>query len=224
MPSDLPHGDRVVYVFLEMLSLALLFTAIDGLLNGKLSTFFVCIVAAIVFFAAGIRIIAIKRLLGLRTSSLQTGNINKEPVTANDGTKRMFLQLFVGCSSQHGLDNCRGYMKRLQRWSEGTGGWSVLINSPVPLLWGNIDVESCSLIADMSQPLNIFFVDENNKFPILWTRQVPNTMMSVLRTMTPSDVLKIDVMVRADGTEDAETSIEVTMAKVWDEFTAEMIP
>jgi hypothetical protein len=54
MPDELPSGDRAAYLFLEMISLAFVFGAVEDLLAGKLVICVVALACAVLFFLAAI--------------------------------------------------------------------------------------------------------------------------------------------------------------------------
>ena len=54
MPDELPRGDKAIYVFLEMIALAFVFAAVERLFDGKPWQVATALVAALVFFIAGI--------------------------------------------------------------------------------------------------------------------------------------------------------------------------
>jgi hypothetical protein len=65
MADELPSGDRAVYIFLEMIALGFVLTAIDTVVNGKAPIVWLsCFVLSIIFFLAGIKWPQIKQVLG----------------------------------------------------------------------------------------------------------------------------------------------------------------
>lgn len=65
MPDELPRGDKAIYVFLEMIALAFVFAAVERLFGGKPWQVVAALVAALVFFIAGIAWSRIKAWIGL---------------------------------------------------------------------------------------------------------------------------------------------------------------
>lgn len=70
MVDELPSGDRAVYLFLEMIALGFVLTAIDAVVNGKAPIVWLsCFALSVIFFLAGIKWPQIKQVSGEQFSN-----------------------------------------------------------------------------------------------------------------------------------------------------------
>jgi hypothetical protein len=72
--------------------------------------------------------------------------------------QRRFVQVLVRCATESPLDNCRGQLLRILKWSQGD--WQpTLVDESLDLLWSNADIASVTLEPGNDKRLNVFFVD-----------------------------------------------------------------
>jgi|GEM_PF-6939864 hypothetical protein len=156
-----------------------------------------------------------------RTPKLVIDRWNTLKTRASDGSQRLFVQILVKCGSEGSIDDCRGYIKQVSKWSNSDNCWIPLIDQSLPLLWSNIDQPICTLWFDLGQALNVFFIDNITGRITPCSQRIPFWMSDALSSVTPSDILKFDILITAKDCAPASPALKIELAQEWDEITIE---
>jgi hypothetical protein len=132
--------------------------------------------------------------------------------------KRRYVQVLIKCETEAPIENCRGQLRRISKWthdSDGNDGkWETThINETLDLLWSFVDEPTLTLEHGAPRRLNIFFVENTSRNMVIWTR------MRVGLASAPSDRFKFDIRVAGDECTPKYFSVEVAIGDQWNELT-----
>jgi len=131
--------------------------------------------------------------------------------------QRKFVQLLVKCATESPLDNCRGQLLRILKWSNGE--WRPThVDESLDLLWSNIDMPSIALEPGDDRQLDIFFVDSGTRNISPFAERMS---MRLLLVSAPSDIFRFDVRVAAKDCPPKYVSVKVTFGQNWDDLALE---
>ena len=133
--------------------------------------------------------------------------------------QRRFVQVLVRCATESPLDNCRGQLLRILKWSQGD--WQpTLVDESLDLLWSNADIASVTLEPGNDKRLNVFFVDSATRNILPFAERMS---MRLLLVSVPFDVFRFDVRVAAKDCLPKYVSVKATFGQNWDDVTIERI-
>lgn len=131
--------------------------------------------------------------------------------------QRRFVQVLVKCVTENPLDDCRGQLLRILKWS--SDDWQpTSFDESVDLLWSNIDRPSITLEPGNDRRLNVFFVDSATRIISAFAQSMS---MRLLLTSAPSDIFRFDVRVAAKDCPPMYVSMKVTFGQNWDDLVVE---
>lgn len=136
--------------------------------------------------------------------------------------ERRFFQVLVKCGTDSPLEDCRGQLLRVSKWSLRGGQWEpTQVDEVLNLLWSNIDVPSVTLEPGADRRLNIFFVQKG-----LWQLEPWTDRKSFRMTLpcSPSGIFKFDIRVAAKDCRPEYMSLKITVGQTWNELSIETLP
>jgi hypothetical protein len=143
------------------------------------------------------------------------------PVT-RPGADRVVAQLEVKNTTEVIVDDSRGYLVRVWRWSD-TGWISTEVDEPLELLWSTIDEPSRALYPGIPQRLCIFAIDDvADRYVYPWAKALQLRMLDVFKQAGPA-TFKFDISVRARDCLPIDIALRVQMGETWDAPVVELI-
>lgn len=174
------------------------------------------------FFTAGyhnwrvdyVRLIPKLELGGIRVIKTPTTQIIG-PVT-RPGPDRVLAQILVKALTEVPIENCRGQLLRVWKWSDKAKGWKKTdVDEPQDLLWSIVDNPVRTIEVD--RQLNLFHIDDLPQLAIVpEVQSLPNRMAAVFTGSEASAVFKFDISVTGKDSPRVETSFTVQMGTNWD--------
>jgi hypothetical protein len=160
-----------------------------------------------------VRLMPKLRLGGFRVVKTPTIEI-VGPVT-RPGADRVVAQLEIENASKTAVDDCRGFLVRVWKWSDND--WiPTAVDEPLDLLWSTIDQPSRTLYPGIPQRLCIFAIDNvADKFIYPWARPMQVRMMEVFRDSCAA-TFKFDISIIASNCASIEIAFRVQMGETWD--------
>jgi hypothetical protein len=175
-------------------------------------------VAAWIFLVAGYnawRPYYLRFIPKLKIESVHT----VETPTNSPPIRRKFVQVLVACETNTPLEDCRGQLQRIHKWTNND--WEpTVFDESVDLLWSNIDTTSIALEPGNDRRLNVFFVN-NAVSTISVCAERISMRMSIIPT--PFDIFKFDVRVSASNAPPRYVSVRVEFGQNWDDLDVRMI-
>jgi hypothetical protein len=135
--------------------------------------------------------------------------------------QRKFIQILVGCGSEGSLQDCRGQLLRVLRWSDHNENWEpTQIDELFDLFWSKVDQESVTIESEADRRLNIFFAQSD------WTiaPRVGSIPLRLFLQYSPGTVLRFDVRFAAQDCPAECRSVKVSFGQAWDDIVFEEIP
>jgi hypothetical protein len=130
--------------------------------------------------------------------------------------RRRFVQILVEAITESPIEDCRGQLLRVSKWSDAK--WEpTRIDESLDLLWSFIDKPTITVEDGAPRRLNVFFVENTSRKLLTWT-QIP-----VRLDYFPSDILRFDVRVAAKDCPAEYVSFKVTFGDQWCDLVTEMI-
>jgi hypothetical protein len=130
------------------------------------------------------------------------------PKGPNATEKRRFVQVIVNCATECPLENCRGKLLGISKWSDGK--WEpTRINESMDLWWSYVDRPTIMLEDKAPERLNVFYV-ENTSRNLVTCTQIP-----VRLACSPSDILRVRVRVAANDCPAEYIYFKVTFGDQW---------
>lgn len=131
--------------------------------------------------------------------------------------QRKFVQVLVKCATESPLDNCRGQLLRILKWSNED--WQPThVDESLDLLWSNIDVPTIALEPGDPRQLDVFFVDSATRAITVFAERMS---MRMSLASSPSDVFRFDVRVAAKDCPPEYMSVKVSFGQNWDDIVLE---
>jgi|SRR5579862_8004257 len=143
------------------------------------------------------------------------------PVT-RPGCDRVVAQLEVKNSTAAAVDDCRGHLVRVWKWSYY--GWiPTEVDEPLDLLWSTIDEPIRTLYPGIPQRLCIFAIDNvADKYIYPWAKSVQLRMLEVFKKADPAK-FKFDISVRARDCRSIDIALRVQIGETWDKPVVERL-
>jgi hypothetical protein len=151
---------------------------------------------------------------------LELGDVRivKTPTTDNRGRRgadRVVGQIIVKRLTDASIEDCRGQLLRVWKWSEPEKAWGLTdVDEPQALKWSIVDQPVRTLDAD--QQLNLFHIDSATPQITLSVPALPHRVAAVFAGAGPDDVYKFDISVIGKDCPSVETSVRVQMGVTWD--------
>jgi hypothetical protein len=130
--------------------------------------------------------------------------------------KRRFVQIRVKCKTEGLIEDCRGQLLRILKWSDGK--WEPThIDEALDLWWSFVDGPTVRLEDGAPRHLNVFFVENTSRNAITWSQ------IQLRLPYAPLDIFKFVVRVAAKDCPAEYISLRVTFGDQWCDLVPEMI-
>lgn len=132
---------------------------------------------------------------------------------------RRFVQIPATCLTQTRLENCGGQLLRVWKWVNDD--WQLTqVDEPLDLNWSILDAPTTFLEQDVVRRLNVFFVENTNRYINSASNRVPFRMAL---SSAPSDVFRFDVRIGAADVAPEYISFKVTFGQHWDDIQVQKL-
>ena len=154
------------------------------------------------------------------TPKIRLGSIRKWDAPTNSlDLRRHFRQIEVECATEAPLEDCKGQLLRVLKWSEHNQQWkNTSLDELLDLSWSN-NVPSLTLEPGANRWLNIFFTQSCQWNFCPYTDRKP----LLLLPYSPSGIFKFDLRVSAKNCQPEYISLKITTGQNWDDFHVEPI-
>jgi hypothetical protein len=150
---------------------------------------------------------------------LEVGDIVVTRIPPDAATQK-FVQLTVRCANDGTINDCRGQLLRVLRWSASAEWEPTQICGTIDLLWSELDVPSVILEPGAPRRLVIFAIENNNWDILVWDAKRSSR---VPLPYSPGAVFKFDLRIGEPGFKAEYRSIKVTFGQQWGEMALEVI-
>ena len=127
-----------------------------------------------------------------------------------------FVQITAQCTTEETINDCRGQLLKVMRWSPRQAQWEpTQVDGTIDLLWSELDIPSVILEPGAPRRLVIFAIENNNWQIIVWdTKRATRLPL----TYSPDAVFRFDLRVGQPGFKPEFASIKVTFKQQWGEM------
>jgi len=153
-----------------------------------------------------VRLIPKLELTSLYTTRTPTNAPNLE---------RIFVQLLVRCKTEGHLEDCKGHLLEVSKWSAFNKAWQpTQSDEAVDLLWSTLNVHSTVLEPGLDRRLNLLFIDTHRW---ILPRETSVPVRTVL-THGPGDIFRFHIRVSAKECLPQYAFIKATFGQNWDDI------
>jgi len=134
--------------------------------------------------------------------------------------QRRFVQLQVRCTTEGAVEECKGNLLKVEKWSAFNKAWQpTTCDEPIDLLWSTINVHITTLEPGLDRRVNLFFIDTNRW---LLPAETPVPLRAAI-TYAPGSILRFHVRVGGKECQPQYTFIKATFGQAWDDITVKEI-
>lgn len=150
---------------------------------------------------------------------LELGTLHTVRMPTNaPNLERLFVQVLVKCTTEFSLDDCRGQLLRVMKWSNGE--WAPThVDESLDLLWSQVDKPSITLESGVDRRLDVFFIINVGRHIVVYS----DTATRLGLASAPSDIFRFDVRVAAKDCPPRYLFLKVTIGEEWDKPVLEKI-
>lgn len=167
----------------------------------------------LVMFVAGYQIWRADHIRLIPKLELSDCRVISTP-TNDPEEQRVYGQILVKCSSDAPLNNCRGQILRVMRWS-GNEWIPTVVDESLDLLWSTIDRPSRTIEPGADQQLCLFFVSNLHQWISPWVETIQLRMREMFQQANPADIFRFDIQVTAAECPPKRKSIRIQMGQQW---------
>jgi hypothetical protein len=154
-------------------------------------------------------------VLGIKESHIQ------ETPTSNPNERRAYIQLVPTCLTEVPVNECRGHLLKVCKWSERNKEWQTTeLNEPLNLAWSMHDASPLTMFPGVDQRLNVCWVDNHGRFIPDCPNGLPLRGQEVFNSR---DKFRFDIRVTAKDSPPVNTSVIVQMGINWNKPRVEIV-
>lgn len=134
--------------------------------------------------------------------------------------ERRFVQLRVSCITEGAVEECRGNLLEIRKWSAFHSAWEpTSVDEPVNLLWSGLNLHITTLESGLDRRINLFFID-TNRWLLPSEASVP---LRAVITYAPGDIFRFHIRVAGKECPPQFAFIKATFGQNWDSIEVKEI-
>jgi len=135
--------------------------------------------------------------------------------TDNPTVKTVYIQVIPQCSTDSSVQDCRGFLKGVSKWSNAKDRWEdTNINEPLDLKWSNYDQTPRTLYPNVAQRLNICLIDSAQRQFI--PDSVPIPFRAIETLARREEIFRFDIQIIGKDCAPLDFSLRAQMGEEWD--------